>query len=120
MNSGKEGRVCCIIGGTSGIGREVALGFAAVGDTVVISGRDPGKLKKACEDLKKAGHASSVMQTCDVTRKSSLEKLLKKILSHHKKVDVLVVAAGTHLKKQALRMINFFWFHDKIRKVLQG
>ena len=37
-------KVCVVIGGNSGIGRAAALGYAAEGAKVVITGRDPKTL----------------------------------------------------------------------------
>ncbi|OON63031.1 short-chain dehydrogenase [Massilia sp. KIM] len=48
-----------IIGGTRGIGRELALACARRGDAVVIAGRDPARAADAAHDiLREAGHGS--------------------------------------------------------------
>ena len=102
-------RVCCIIGGTSGIGNAIAKGFVKNGDIVIVSGRDKTKLRKAFLELNKAGNQTDIQKICDVRNKTSVEALLKIIVKKHKCVDVLVVAAGVHRKKSALLMSEKEW-----------
>jgi 2-dehydro-3-deoxy-D-gluconate 5-dehydrogenase len=112
-------RVCCILGGTSGIGKAVADAFAKNGDTVIVSSRDRRKVKKAYDSLLSMGNDAKVLLACDVTKKSSLEILCKKILSAHGRIDVLVVAAGMHRKIKALDMKEQDWA-EVIRTNLTG
>ncbi|MCK5707646.1 MAG: SDR family oxidoreductase [Candidatus Aureabacteria bacterium] len=105
----KSGKIICVIGGTSGIGKAIAHGFVRNGDTVIVSGRDYGKLTKTFDELKSAGNFTDIKQECDVRKKSSLEKLCNKIISNHKKIDVLVVSSGIHKKQKALDMSLKDW-----------
>ena len=77
------------------------------------------RLEKVFSELRKLGNPSPVSLTCDVTKKSSLEKLLHAILKTHNRVDVLVVAAGMHVKKKAVRMPEKEW-NEVIRTNLTG
>jgi NAD(P)-dependent dehydrogenase (short-subunit alcohol dehydrogenase family) len=40
-----------VVGGTSGLGREVARYFAASGDAVIVTGRDPARAKAAAKEI---------------------------------------------------------------------
>jgi 3-oxoacyl-[acyl-carrier protein] reductase len=44
-------RTVLVTGGSNGIGRSVAARFAATGEQVIITGRNPGRLKQAASDL---------------------------------------------------------------------
>lgn len=62
-----------ITGGTSGIGKALALEFLRKGCRVSIAGRDPGKLNDACKDLIESSASKSCHNfVCDVTRMEDL------------------------------------------------
>ncbi|WP_129669490.1 SDR family NAD(P)-dependent oxidoreductase, partial [Phytoactinopolyspora endophytica] len=44
-------RTVLVVGGTSGIGLEVARHFAAAGDDVVLTGRDPVRAEAIAKEL---------------------------------------------------------------------
>lgn len=109
MRKTKNSRICCVIGGTSGIGKAIALGFVRNNDTVIVSGRDKEKMRKTFFELQAEGNQAKVLLPCDVRKRSSLERLLRQILKVHGAVDVLVVSAGIHRKKSALLMTEKDW-----------
>lgn len=77
-------RTVLVTGGSSGLGKAVAGAFAALGDTVVVTGRTPSTLAEAATELGIRGVA------CDSTQVADLEALTRGIDS----VDVLVAMAG--------------------------
>ena len=56
-NFSLEGRTALVIGGTSGIGLEIALGFQAAGARVVVASRDANKIDASVAKLKSKGSA---------------------------------------------------------------
>jgi 3-oxoacyl-[acyl-carrier protein] reductase len=76
-----------VTGGGTGIGRAVAAGFAADGDTVVILGRRPEPLKSTTTELGPAVRAV----VCDATDPAQVEALRAQLPTS---VDVLVNSAG--------------------------
>ena len=56
-----EGKVAAVIGGTSGIGRSIALGFADAGADVIPTSRREQKVKEAAQDIERRGRRSLVM-----------------------------------------------------------
>jgi NAD(P)-dependent dehydrogenase (short-subunit alcohol dehydrogenase family) len=86
-------RTAVVIGGTSGIGRELALGLAAAGADVVASSRRADQVESTAGEIESLGR-QTLRIACDVCDRSSLENLLAKTLERFGKVDILVNCAG--------------------------
>jgi NAD(P)-dependent dehydrogenase (short-subunit alcohol dehydrogenase family) len=88
-----QGRVAVVIGGTTGIGRALALGLAEAGATVVASARRADQVESVAAELEQRG-SRTLRATSDVGNKASLEKLLEVTLARFDKVDIVVNCAG--------------------------
>ena len=88
-----DGKVAVVVGGSSGIGRVLALGLAKGGADVVSSARRMELVDSLAGEIESLGRRS-LRVTCDVADRSSLDKLLKTCLDAFGKVDILVNAAG--------------------------
>lgn len=88
-----DGKVAVVVGGSSGIGRTIALGLAQARADVVPSARRLELVKTVADEIESAGRRS-LRVACDVADRESLEKLLKACLDAFGKVDILVNAAG--------------------------
>ncbi len=87
------GKVAVVVGGSSGIGRTVALGLAQGGADVASSARRMELVSTLADEIEKLGRRS-LRVTCDVADRGSLEKLLRECVAAFGKVDILVNAAG--------------------------
>ena len=87
------GKVAVVVGGSSGIGKVLALGLAKGGADVVSSARRKDLVDELAGEIEALGRRS-LRVTCDVADRSSLERLLKACLDAFGKVDILVNAAG--------------------------
>src|SRR5579872_717312 len=96
-----SGRVAVVIGGTSGIGRAIALGFAEAGADVVATGRREVLAQEACDQIERAGRRSLAV-TVDVLDRASVDRLRDRILDHLGHADILVNAAGRIARKPTL------------------
>ncbi len=83
------GKTAVVIGGTSGIGRAIALGFAEEGADVVATSRTPEKVERTAEELRERG-AETLEITCDVTERNSVEQLRDETFESLGHVDILV------------------------------
>jgi NAD(P)-dependent dehydrogenase (short-subunit alcohol dehydrogenase family) len=101
-------RTAVVIGGTSGIGLTLARGLAAAGANVVPSGRRRELLESVASDIKKTGRGSLVL-TCDVADRSSLQALLEAACAEFGKVDILVNCAGITQRSPILDMNESDW-----------
>jgi NAD(P)-dependent dehydrogenase (short-subunit alcohol dehydrogenase family) len=86
-------KVAVVVGGSSGIGKTIALGLAQAGADVVASARRMDLVSQLASEVEALGRRS-LRVTCDVTDRASLEHLHKECLQAFGKVDVLVNAAG--------------------------
>lgn len=87
------GKVAVVVGGSSGIGRTMALGLAEGGADVVSSARRMELVDSLATEIEGVGR-KTLRVTCDVADRASLEKLLQACLQAFGKVDILVNAAG--------------------------
>ncbi|MFB6087626.1 MAG: SDR family NAD(P)-dependent oxidoreductase [Haloarculaceae archaeon] len=78
-----------VIGGTSGIGRAIALGFAEEGADVVATSRTPEKVERTARELRERGAETSEI-ACDVTDRESLRTLRDEAFEALGDVDILV------------------------------
>lgn len=87
------GKVAVVVGGSSGIGKVLALGLANGGADVVSSARRKDLVDALAGEIEALGRRS-LRVTCDVADRGSLERLLQACLDAFGKVDILVNAAG--------------------------
>jgi NAD(P)-dependent dehydrogenase (short-subunit alcohol dehydrogenase family) len=101
-NFSLNGRTALILGGSSGIGREIALGYRDAGASVIIVGRNQDKLDRVSKELGSGDGAKPVGYSADLQSIDSLNKLRERIEADHGPVNVLVNCQGTTAIKPAL------------------
>ncbi|MGH9615963.1 MAG: SDR family NAD(P)-dependent oxidoreductase [Acidobacteriaceae bacterium] len=102
------GKVAVVVGGTSGIGRALALGLAAAGADVVATSRRAEQVKETTEQIEALGRRSLAI-TSDVADRGSLEEVLQSTISKLGGVDILVNCAGTTKRVATLDMDEATW-----------
>jgi len=102
------GRVALVIGGSSGIGRAIALGLADAGADVVASSRRSREVAEVAKEIRGKGRRSLAI-TSDVLERSTLENLHAEVVTAFGKVDILVNAAGTTRRIPTLAMAEKDW-----------
>lgn len=88
-----EGKIAIITGGSRGIGRSIALGYANAGADVVIVSRTQEDVERVAEEAEAFG-ARSLGLPVDVTNSTSVRQMTEKILDTFGRIDVLVNNAG--------------------------
>jgi len=112
------GRTAVVVGGTSGIGRTLALGLADAGADVVASGRRQSLVDEVSAEIARKGRRT-LAHPSDVSDVASLEALLAACVAQFGKVDILLTAAGTTKKVPTLDMDEADW-HRVIETNLTG
>ena len=106
-----EGKTAVVIGGTRGIGRAIALGFAEDGADVVATSRSRDAVENIAAELRERGAATTEI-TCDVTKTEDVEALRDTVIEDVGEVDVLVNSAGTVAMTPVTEMTDEEWQRD--------
>ncbi|XP_023019737.1 15-hydroxyprostaglandin dehydrogenase [NAD(+)] [Leptinotarsa decemlineata] len=85
-------KVALITGGVRGIGYNIAEGLLDVGTKAVIFGdaKTEDCKEAVCKLNEKYGEPRAFFQTCDISKKSDLEKLFKTVKEKFNKIDFVV------------------------------
>lgn len=102
------GRTAVVVGGTSGIGRAIALGLASAGADVVPTSRRPEKIDEVAQEIESVGVCSLRIRS-DVKDRSSLERVLEACVCELGKVDILVNSAGILRRTPTLESTEREW-----------
>lgn len=103
-----NGKTAVVIGGSSGIGRALAIGLAQAGADVIPSARRAQEVAAAASEIERLGRRTLHI-TCDVTSESSLHQLLQEALRAFGKVDILVNSAGIAKRLPTLELSDQDW-----------
>lgn len=103
-----KGRVAVITGASSGLGVQMAKGFAGQGADLVIMARRLEKLEKVAEEIRAMGVKCLAIQ-CDVTVTESVDKAAEAAIKEYGKVDILVNNAGAAANAGVLKMTDEEW-----------
>ena len=89
-----EGKTAVITGAGSGLGREIAIGLAMSGASVVLAARSLGPISELAEELQSYGYQALPVST-DVTKTEDVQRMVRETLDHFGRIDVLVNSAGS-------------------------
>ena len=103
-----SGRVAVVMGGTSGIGRALALGLAEAGADVVASGRREPLVNEVAGEIESLGH-KSLRLTVDASNRASIDTLRDRVLGELGRIDILLNAAGQTFRKPTQTVSEEEW-----------
>jgi uncharacterized protein len=96
-----QGKVAIVTGGSSGLGRAIAVTLAKRGASVVIAARGAEKLLAVAADLEREG-AQVLAVPADVTRQADVDALIARTLERFGRIDALVNNAGRSARGEAI------------------
>jgi len=88
-----KGKVAIITGSSGGIGHGIARLFAKEGSIVIVNSRVLERAEKVVREIIKEGGQAFPVQA-DVTDRKAVERMVREVLRHFEKIDVLVNNAG--------------------------
>ncbi|WP_225336134.1 SDR family NAD(P)-dependent oxidoreductase [Halomicrobium urmianum] len=113
-----------VVGGTSGIGQAIALGFAEEGADVIATSRRKAAVEETAQAIEDRG-ANTARVTCDVTDGSTLEAVRETAEDAFGGIDVVVASQGAISRESVLDIDDEDWDFvtdvalDGVRRVTQ-
>ncbi len=106
-------QVVLVSGGSRGIGRALAEGFAERGAIVIIAGRELGTLETTAKEISHGKHAVRTI-VCDVAKPDDVQRTVQSVLEAHGHIDTLLNVAGVNkrMKVEAYSMEEYDWIVD--------
>ncbi len=103
-----DGKIAIVTGGGGGIGGAIARRFAREGAGLAVADID-GAAAKACADGIAAEGGEALALRADVTRKESVQDMIRATLERWGRIDILVNVAGGAERKRVLAMTAGDW-----------
>lgn len=91
-----SGKSALITGGSKGLGKAMARGFAEAGADVFISSRHEDELRAAAAEIANGLDVEVEWMVCDMTDRSAVKALAEEAVKRLGKVDILVNNAGSN------------------------
>ena len=89
------GKTVLVTGGTGGIGKATAVGLAALGARLGITGRDEARARAAAADIAEAsGNREIDVFAADLSSQAEVRRLAQDVLARYRRLDVLVNNVG--------------------------
>lgn len=120
-----SGERSVVVGGTSGIGQAIALGFASEGADVIATSRSEEKVEETATAIEELD-ADTGRVTCDVTDRDSLDQVRETAIAEFGGIDVVVASQGAISRETVLGIEDDDWDFvtdvalDGVRKVTQA
>jgi glucose 1-dehydrogenase len=115
-----ENKVALITGSDSGIGRAIALAFAAEGCKVVVTYHSDEKGAKEVVGIIVQKNGIAICQQLDVTDEASVNELFKRVTDLYGSIDILVNNAGVNGSNISVETMDTKVFDTCIKTNLYG
>lgn len=104
-----SGRAALVTGGSRGLGKAIARGFAQAGADVVICARHEDQLQAAAGEIREGTDVRVEYVVADVTRRDEVRSLADEAVRRLGKIDILVNNAGTNVPQEIDRISDDDW-----------
>jgi NAD(P)-dependent dehydrogenase (short-subunit alcohol dehydrogenase family) len=109
------GRVALVTGGSKGLGKAMARGFAEAGADIVISSRHEDELRPALAEILEGTGRRGIFVVADMSRRDEARRLAATALEKMGRVDVLINNAGTNTPQPVDEIKDEDW--DRILEI---
>jgi NAD(P)-dependent dehydrogenase (short-subunit alcohol dehydrogenase family) len=103
------GRVALVTGGSKGLGKAMARGFAQAGADVVISSRHEKELVAAAVEIRAGTSVRVTHVVADMTHRDHVRQLADAALAAMGRVDILVNNAGSNKPQPTEQIVDEDW-----------
>ncbi|MGE5557351.1 MAG: SDR family NAD(P)-dependent oxidoreductase [Bacillota bacterium] len=122
INMRLKDKISIVTGGGKGIGREIALGLAKEGSTVVICSRTLSDLDQAAAEIKKTGGKAYAVAK-DLTQSAQVSELVAGVMEKFGKIDILINNAGGYppemYEKESRQPLKIWdWTEEKWDRII--
>ncbi|GLS92366.1 3-oxoacyl-ACP reductase [Psychromonas marina] len=107
MNLNLNNKKALVMGGSTGIGKAIALSLVNEGVEVYICSRSELKLKACCDEIGAAGY-----EVCDLSVPLASKQLIDKLIKRIGQIDILVTNTGGPEKGSFLEVSDQQWQQD--------
>jgi NAD(P)-dependent dehydrogenase (short-subunit alcohol dehydrogenase family) len=104
-----SGRTALVTGGSKGIGKAVARGYAEAGADVVISARHEDELRAASREIGDQLSVRVEYVVADMTDRSDVDRLAREVLRRMDRVDILFNNAGSNRPQNLVDTTEDVW-----------
>ncbi len=104
-----SGRVALVTGGSKGLGKAMAMGFAQAGADIVICSRHEEELQAALLDIMEDSDSRGAYCVTDMTNRDDVRKLADFALTEMGHVDILVNNAGSNVPQELDAITDESW-----------
>ncbi|WP_433828255.1 SDR family NAD(P)-dependent oxidoreductase [Actinoplanes sp. CA-015351] len=105
---GLSGRTAVVTGGSSGIGREIALALGRSGARVVLVARREAPMAEVVAELREHGAEAHAI-SADLTVREAVKTAASKIIAEYGEPDVLVNSAAVNLRPPLGELTDDVW-----------
>ena len=102
------GRTALVTGAGKGLGRALALGFAAAGADVVLMARTRSDLEAVAREVEALGR-QALVAVADATDSRQVDAVVEQAVARFGRVHVLAHAAGGSLRKPSVEVTDEEW-----------
>jgi NAD(P)-dependent dehydrogenase (short-subunit alcohol dehydrogenase family) len=103
-----EGKRALVFGGTSGLGKAIALGLAEAGADIVPASRHADKVRETVTEVRTLGRRALAL-TADVTHREEIQRVIDAMRKELGRIDILVNSAGATKRVPSLEMADVDW-----------
>ncbi|PRD44821.1 gluconate 5-dehydrogenase [Phyllobacterium phragmitis] len=103
-----SGRTALVTGSSRGLGRAIAEGLARAGARIVLNGIDTGRLERAADEMREAGH-DVLIAPFDVTDEGAIAATFAGFDTAGVAIDILVNNAGMQFRKPMVDLATADW-----------
>jgi NAD(P)-dependent dehydrogenase (short-subunit alcohol dehydrogenase family) len=114
-----SGKVVVVTGGSKGLGRAMALGFAEAGADIVVASRKLEPCEAVAEEVRALGRRATAVR-CHVGDWDQCGALVERVVEEHGRIDVLVNNAGIAPVPPSLADVTADLFDKTIAVNLRG